>query len=310
MSPTTGCTQGNKISFLAYCEMMEAFGLSGVCDEIHGTRENGWKSVPVERDLCQGDVGDGFVMYPRHSVIQGTEQLSEWRHIKYWNLVDENAPRVFERAMFFSGAFNILEIPSIPVGYDTRRYLGIFREDMPIKLFDGIQELFGRCLKNGTNSSKCLKNNETKELATALNTIVEHLKPKKNEDCVSAKVRRFTARLNQLKENYMWLEGRVQDRAKLTAAVAPYIKSIPKSASEPKDIKNAIGQYRQMVKIAIMQYYGEKGVKIPSAETERNGVPTDFRKSNPFGNGNLDAEYIEYDDSIDGSDRDCNPSDF
>jgi hypothetical protein len=285
-----GCPKGDKVSFLRYCETVEPLGLSGICKDIHGAD---WRSVPVERGFCQENAGDGYALYPEYDVKFGELQFDGWKPVLYWNLVDEDASKVFEKAVFLSGAFTMLEIPSIQHDYDTSKHLGIFREDLPLKLIDGIHELYGSCLTSGMG--RCLEGGSANSLIRALRTAEEHLKPKANEDWDETLVRRFTGRLNQLRENYTYLEGKIKNRAKLAASTAPFKKDKPADSNSPAELKEEIGRYRQMVKLAIMQYYHEQGIALPSTETERRGVPTEFMKENPFGNGSLGPEN---DDSI------------
>ncbi len=308
---TTDCPPQarGEVDFQNYCNMMGPLGLTSICRDIHGTSV---ESQQVKRGLCQDNFGDGTAWYPQYGRIFGEDRVVRWQHVSYWNKLDRNTLGVFGDAIFLAGAFTLLQIPSIPTDYDTRKRLGIFREDLPIKLIEDIYELRRRCL--GSGAMICLKDGSVLPLVKALNRATEHLRPRENEGCTSAKIRRFTGRLNQLKENYALLEGRVKDREKLTAAVAAYNKVSSGDSNSPEFLKNEIWRYRQMVKLAIMQYYKQDGKEMPTAAIEKMGIPTGSKKENSFGNGSLSLD-DDYDDSIDGSDgchghRRVDPPDF
>lgn len=308
---TTDCPPKalGEVDFQSYCNMMEPLGLTRICRNIQGTMP---ESQQVKRGLCQDNFGDGTAEYAQYGKRFGENRIIHWQNVSYWKQLDGNALSVFEDAIFLAGAFSLLQIPSIPTGYDTTKHLGTFREDLPVRLIEDTDTLRVRCL--GSGAMICLKDGSVQPLITALNKATEHLKPKENEDCITTKVRRFTGRLNQLKENYSLFEGRIKDRAKLTAAVAAYNKTSSGESNSPEFLKNEIGRYRQMVKLAIMLYEKQEDKKMPDATTEKMGIPTNSKKENPFGNGSLSLD-DDYDDSIDGSDgcrgrQRVDPSDF
>lgn len=275
------------VSLKTYCTVFNTIGnqpaVKNICNEILGEKDGAWQSAT--QDLYRGAACDGMAHFPQYGDIpneKGSIQrgIKQWYDFKYWNHLNDEPLNVMTRAIFLAGAFGLKEIPFMPENYSAAA-LGVFIEDLPLELIERLNVLYGECVSNGLEV--CLKSKTAEEVVQLWEPVVQCLQtPHREEKKEDAEKHELFCRLDQLQNNFSFIESKVNDRTGFHGAVITYLNSLPESALTEKHY--SITKYRGMVKLAIQTVYGdlstpeEKG--IPKTEKPQLELNDNFEKQN------------------------------